>query len=123
MGGDQASTTRMRERGQICCSCKVPLQPLPASERYCARCAPVLRVYMHFHRAKEGWRVTFLEQDLKTSLKRRLVFQDPEKVIDLAKRGGADLGLAGRQALDSGIGNGRGGLWLKLSEIQYALLK
>lgn len=78
---------------------------------------------MHYQQAKEGWRVTFLEQDLKTPLKRRFVFQASEKVIDLAKRGGAEFNLAGRQALETGIGNGRGGVWLNLSEDQHAKLR
>jgi len=112
----------MRERGQICCACKVPLQPLPVSERYCPSCAPIQRVYMHYQQVREGWRVTFLERDLTTPLPRRFVFQQPEKVIDMARRGGAAFNLAGRQALEGGIGNGRGGVWLNLTEEQYRKL-
>ena len=48
MGGERASTTRMRESGKICCSCKVLLEPPPARERYCPKCQPRHRVYMHY---------------------------------------------------------------------------
>lgn len=39
MGGERSSTTRMRESGRICCSCKVTLDSPPANhgERYCKR--------------------------------------------------------------------------------------
>ena len=44
---------------------------------------------LHFMSAKGGWHVSFLEQDLKTSLPRRFVFQDEVKILNLARRGGA----------------------------------
>src|ERR1039457_5684346 len=71
MGGERASTTRMRLSGQICCACKVSLPPEPnqrPGERYCTRCAPRHRVLMQFMLAKDGWTVSFLEGDCKTSL-------------------------------------------------------
>ena len=40
------------------------------------------------------------------------------KLFELAKRGGSNLNLEGRQTLDHGIEIGRGGLWLDLSEEQ-----
>src|ERR1035441_1491621 len=55
---------------QICCACKVSLPPEPnqkPGERYCARCAPRHRVLMQFMLAKDGWTVSFLEGDCKTS--------------------------------------------------------
>ena len=88
----------MRLSGQIYCACKTPLDPEPnqkPGERYCKRCAPRHRVYMHFMLAKEGWSVTFLEEDLKTSLPCRFVFQNDVKILDLARRGGAEFNLAG----------------------------
>src|ERR1035437_7149850 len=88
IGGERASTARMRLSGQICCACKMPLHPEPnqkPGEWYCKRCAPRLRVYMHFMLAKEGWSITFLEEDLKTSLPRRFVFQNDVKILDLAR--------------------------------------
>jgi hypothetical protein len=77
---------------------------------------------MHFQSAKEGWRVTFLEQDLKTSLPRSFVFQSPERVEEMARRGGADWTSADRQAIEHGISQGRGGAWLNLTPEQYAKL-
>jgi hypothetical protein len=112
----------MRERGQICCSCKVPLQPPPASERYCNRCVPGRRIYMHYQQMRAGWRVSFLEKDLKTALPRTFLFQDQQKVIEMAKRGGADFTLAGRQVIEQGLRNGRGGVWLNLCEEQWKRL-
>ena len=126
MGGERASTARMRLSGQICCACKTRLDPEPnqkPGERYCKRCAPRHRVYMQFILAKEGWSVTFLEEDLKTSLPRRFVFQDDVKILDLARRGGAEFNLAGRQAIEQEISMGRGAVWLSLTREQYAKLR
>lgn len=126
MGGERASTTRQRLSGRICCACKVPLDPQPnqvPGERYCERCAPRHKVYMHFQMAKGGWSVTFLEPDLKTPLPRRFTFQGEVKILDLARHGGADFNLAGRQAIDQGIAMGRGAVWLSLTREQYATLR
>jgi hypothetical protein len=38
---------------------------------------------------KSGWQVQFLEPDLKTPLPRKLTFADPEKIRELARRGGS----------------------------------
>jgi hypothetical protein len=73
--------------------------------------------------ARGGWYCQFLEEDLKTPLPRKLTFQEPEKVIDMAKRGGAVFDLAGRQAIEHGIGIGRGGVWLSLMPEQYGKLR
>jgi hypothetical protein len=35
----------------------------------CARCAPRHRVLMQFMLAKDGWSVSFLEEDCKTSIR------------------------------------------------------
>jgi hypothetical protein len=78
---------------------------------------------MHFQNARQGWRVTFLEQDLKTSLPRAFVFQDPAKIVEMAKRGGADNTSADRQALEHGISIGRGGVSLNLTPEQYKALR
>jgi hypothetical protein len=78
---------------------------------------------MHFMLAKGGWYCQFLEADLKTPLRRKLNFVDEQKVIDMANRGGAAFNLEGLQALEHGIETGRGGVWLNLSEEQYARLR
>jgi hypothetical protein len=129
MGGERASTTRMRLSGRICCACKIPLAPDPKhlqGERCCARCAskrtpPTHRVYMSFMKS-HGWYCQFLEEDLKTPLPRKLTFVSSEKIMDLAERAGALRNLECRQALERGIEVGRGGLFLTLTEDQYTKL-
>ena len=70
-----------------------------------------------------GWYCQFLEADLKTPLPRKLTFATEDKVRELAERGGALQSLENRHALNHGISNGRGGVWLSLSDEQYASLK
>ena len=77
---------------------------------------------MSFVSRSEGWYCQFLEADLKTPLKRTFTFKSERKIFEMAQRGGADATLAGRQALEVGIGNGRGGVWLNLGREQYAKL-
>ena len=124
MGGERASTTRMREAGKICCLCKTFLKPLPITERYCSKCDPTRhRVYMHFMNTQGGWYCQFLEKDLKTPLRRKLHFHDFQKVVDLAKRGGAEFTAAVRREIEEGMENGRGSVWLNLKHEQYAKLR
>ena len=78
---------------------------------------------MHFMELPSGWRITFLEEDLKTPLPRKLQFQDDLKILDMARRGGADFSLAGRQAIEQGIATGRGAVWLNLTLDQYRKLQ
>jgi hypothetical protein len=80
-------------------------------------------VLMNFMLAKDGWSVSFLEEDCRTSLPRHLVFQSELKILDLARHGGADFNLAGRQAIEHGISMGRGSVWLKLTLEPYAKLR
>jgi hypothetical protein len=71
----------------------------------------------------QGWYCQFLEADLKTSLPRKLSLEGPEKLIEMAERGG---GLSNREAdqmLRYGIEMGRGGVWLSLTKEQYQKLK
>ena len=70
-----------------------------------------------------AWHCQFLEADLKTPLPRTLNLSTPEKVFELASRGGCNLNLEGRQAIQHAIDNGRGGIWLDLTEEQYRKLK
>jgi hypothetical protein len=80
------------------------------------------RVYASFQ-CRNGWHVSFLEEDLKTSLRKHLTFASEEKIIELAQRGNADLNLESRAAIQHGIAIGRGGFYLNLSEEQYGKLK
>ena len=60
---------------------------------------------MNFMLAKGGWRVSFLEEDCKTVLRRHLVFQDEAKILDMAMRGGAESSTspaARRSSMGSG---------------------
>jgi hypothetical protein len=92
------------------------LRPLHAGEH--AEAAD-LYVFM----LRQGWHCQFLEADLKTPLPRRLEFKESAKVFEIAERGGYRMNLEGRQAIEHAIENGRGGVWLELSEEQYARLK
>jgi hypothetical protein len=77
---------------------------------------------MQFMLAKDGWSVSFLKDDYKTSFPRHFAFQSELKILDLAKHGGAEFNLAGRQAIEQEISMGRGSVWLKLTREQYAKL-
>jgi hypothetical protein len=79
------------------------------------------RVYASFQNRK-GWHVSFLEEDLKTSLRKHLTFADPKKIIELAERGGAKMTSEDRAMIAHGIENGRGGIWLQLTDEQYRKL-
>jgi hypothetical protein len=72
---------------------------------------------------RNGWHCQFTEADLKTPLPRTFTFQTPDKVIELAERGGALKDLASRQAMDYAIKMGRGSVWLWLTPEQYGKLK
>ena len=92
-------------------------------ERYCKRCTPPRhRILMQFMLAKGGWSVSFVEEDCKTTLPRQFVFQGELKLLGLARHGGAEFNLAGRQAIEHGISMGRGSVWLKLTRDQYIKL-
>jgi hypothetical protein len=67
--------------------------------------------------------VSFLEPDLKTALPRKFKFADPEKIRDLARRGGALDTLEATQVLEQAIRTGRGGLYWNLTEDQYRKLQ
>jgi hypothetical protein len=103
-----------------------PARSLPnqkPGERYCQRCAQRRRVLMNFMLAKEGWSVSFLEEDCKTVPPRHFVFQSELKILDLAQHGGAEFNLVGRQAIEHGISMGRRSVWLKLTREQYDRLR
>lgn len=72
---------------------------------------PIRRVYMSFL-AREAWFCHFSEEDLKTPLPKKLALADREKILELARRGGAKLDLEAQQAIHHGIEIGRSGVWL-----------
>ena len=70
-----------------------------------------------------GWHCQFLEEDLRTPLPRKLTFKSPEKIIELVERVGGFKDQESRLMLDQGIAMGRGGVFLSLTDQQYAKLK
>jgi len=125
MGSERASSVRQRYAGKICCQCGSPLPPPHRrGERLCDRCggATKKRVYMHFM-FREGWHCQFLEDDMKTPLPRTLTFADDQKIWEMAKPGGFTLNIAGRQELEAALRKGVGGIWLALTQEQYAKLR
>ena len=79
------------------------------------------RVYMVFQ-DRHGWQCQFLEADLKTPLPRKLTFGSPDKIIELVERGGGFKDQESRLMLEQGIAMGRGGVFLNLTDEQYAAL-
>lgn len=80
------------------------------------------RVYMHFM-LRDGWRISFLEADCKTSLPLKLNFVSEGKIREMAEHYGTGHVLEDRQGLEHGISIGRGGVWLSLTDEQYSKLK
>jgi hypothetical protein len=79
-------------------------------------------VYMRFE-LRQQWHVTFLEAGLERELPRKLTFQSPSKILELARRGEAWGTLENRQALERAIEAGQGGVYLRLTPEQYARLR
>ena len=67
--------------------------------------------------------VNFLEEDLKTSLPRKLSFASSDKILQLAEHVGALRNLESRQAIEHGVSIRRGGVFLSLTHEQYVKLK
>ena len=64
---------------------------------------------------RQGRHCRFPEEDLRTSLPRKVTLDCPENLIEMAERGGSNLNLEERQALNRGLETGRGGIWLGLN--------
>jgi hypothetical protein len=79
------------------------------------------RVYMYFQDCS-GWQCQFLEADLQTSLRRQLHFASSDKLVEFVERGGGFKDQEARMMLDQGTGKGRGGVFLSLTDEQYAEL-
>jgi len=80
------------------------------------------RVYLSFQHRK-GWHCQFLEEDLKTSLPRKLHFASSQKIIELVEHTGGFTDQDALSMVNQGIEMGRGGIFLKLTEEQYAALR
>jgi hypothetical protein len=83
---------------------------------------PSHRVYMVFF-VRQGWQAQFLEADLKTPLPKKLTFNDPDKIRELARHGQAWGDSESRQMLEHAIETGRGGVYLRLTPDQYRKLR
>lgn len=70
-----------------------------------------------------GWVVQFVEPDLKTPIGRIRTFGDPDRVREQIDRTPTAMHLEARNMLDHTISNGRGGLYLVLTEEQHRKLK
>jgi len=122
MGGERASTVRMRNAGKVCALCNRALPaPHTPGEKRCLACGGKRRIYMAFF-LRYGWHCQFLEADLKTPLPKKLNFKSADKILQLAERSGTFLNLEARQSIDHGIAIGRGGVWLELNLEQYEKL-
>lgn len=64
-----------------------------------------------------------MEADLKTPLKLKLNFSDPNKIYELADRSLRRLNLEERQGIDHGIEIGRGGFYIEVTDEQYAVIR
>ena len=71
---------------------------------------------------RNGWLCQFLDEDLQTSLPRKLHFRTEDKIREIARRGDGMLNLESLQAFDQAVEIGRGGVWLELTDEQYRTL-
>jgi len=98
--------------------------PHRLGKKLCARCklAQTHRIYMKFM-LRDGWECQFLEEDLKTDIRKRVIFRDPQKIREAAERGHSLTDADSRLSLDNDIKIGWGGIWLQLTEDQYQALR
>jgi hypothetical protein len=90
------------------------MEPMNSSRK-----PPLHRVLCTFFSCN-GWCVSFLEQDGKTTLPRKLTFATPDKIIEIHTRWGEDRDT---NALQRAIQMGRGSFFLMLTAEQYNKLK
>jgi len=60
--------------------------------------------------------LSWVMADLKTPLRRTFTFTGSDNVVEMARKGGADWTSADRQALEYAINQGRGAVWLRLTD-------
>jgi hypothetical protein len=79
------------------------MDPMPNKRR-----PPQHRVLMHFmHR--NGYCISFLEEDCKMNLKLKLIFATPDKIIEMHERWGEIRTHEARQKIERDIAMGRPG--------------
>ena len=64
-----------------------------------------------------------MEADFETPLPKRLYFASSDKVVELVERAGGFTNQDSRLMVNQAIEMGRGGIFLKLTEEQYAKLR
>lgn len=81
------------------------------------------RVYMSFiHR--DGWRCRFHDSELsRIPIASIFVFKDKDRIYQIAQRGHGLSESGARATLDKAVRDGRGGIWLRLTDSQYQSLK
>jgi hypothetical protein len=77
---------------------------------------------MQYMDRRNGWYVSFLEADCKTSLPVKLTFGTADKIRIMYQRFGSQL-QEDKHALEHGIRIGRGGAWITLNKEQYQRLR
>lgn len=80
------------------------------------------QVYLSFQ-DRHGWQCQFLEADLQTPLLKRLHFASSDKMVELIKSARGFTDQETWLMVNQGIEMGRGGIFLKLTEEQYAKLR
>ncbi len=119
-GPNPLIASRQIRAGKICCSCQAPLpQPHVPGRKQCEQCVGKHLVYMEFFRSF-GWHCRFWEG--RRRLPKRLIFRDSAYIRETAERGNAWNDKATREALDTAILIGKGGIWLRLTDEQYRAL-
>jgi hypothetical protein len=114
---------RMREQGQICCLCRLPLAPPhPMAERLCAKCSAPHRVYLHASNYSNFWFVQFLEEDLRTSFCGNLTYSTVDEIRELLRR--LKVTVDQGEAFEEGIRRWSiGTCFVTLTTRQYVTLK
>jgi hypothetical protein len=127
MGGERASTTRMRREGKICCLCGVLLNPDPQhlhGEKLCPKCLqarrPKHKVRMYYNTIQSTLNVCFLEG--QTLLGKHHTYPHTEKLFAILKA--ANASHADHHNASESLRQGRpGSVELHLSEEQYRKLR
>jgi hypothetical protein len=71
---------------------------------------------------RERWHCTFREEDLRTRAAPPRTFTNPDKMVEMIRRGKGICDLASKQAVEHAIMTGRGNVDLLLTPEQYERL-
>jgi hypothetical protein len=79
------------------------------------------RLLLRYERYQDGWRICVGHPGGLPV--RELFFADSDKIVEMAKRGGALRMLEDRHAFELGLANGRGAVDLELTDAQFDALR